>query len=219
MATPTRSTLRGSLVAPGVRWDERKGRYVGRDGRILSGETVREVIEREVSRREALMVSDAAAYRAGKIGPLDWQRRFETNIRRAHQGAATIARGGFAQLSRTDKDWIRGEVRRQFAYLEGFLRDVGGTDPTKLDGRFDARVRLYAEASRGSHREMERRLGRLAGHTEEKRFLGRADHCQSAQGLAGCVELARRGWRRIGTLPRISETPCRVKCHCWFKTR
>jgi hypothetical protein len=170
------------------------------------------ILEGQIAATGANMRADAEALQAGRINLAEWQISMERRVKSLHLLSAAMEHGGFSRLSRADLFWIEGEVRRQYAFLADFARQIKNRKQA-LDGRFLARVSLYAEAGRSTEREAGRRLARLAGAVEERRILGAADHCKT------CVGEARKGWRPLGELKRIGESECRTRCRCSWATR
>jgi hypothetical protein len=196
----------------GVTYDVRAGRYRLATGRFLSATGLERILEGQIAATGANMRADAEALQRGAINLAEWQISMERRVKSLHLLSAAMEHGGFSRLSRADLFWIEGEVRRQYAFLADFARQIKNRKQA-LDGRFLARVSLYAEAGRSTEREAGRRLARLAGAVEERRILGAADHCKT------CVGEARKGWRPLGELKRIGESECRTRCRCSWATR
>jgi hypothetical protein len=196
----------------GVTFDAVAGRYRLANGRFLSTAGLQRILEGQIAATGANMRADAEALQAGRINLAEWQIAMERRVKSLHLLSAAMEHGGFSRLSRADLFWIEGEVRRQYAFLADFARQIKNRKQA-LDGRFLARVSLYAEAGRSTEREAGRRLARLAGAVEERRILGAADHCKT------CVGEARKGWRPLGELKRIGESECRTRCRCSWATR
>jgi hypothetical protein len=196
----------------GVTFDAVAGRYRLANGRFLSTAGLSRILEGQIAATGANMRADAEALQAGRINLTEWQISMERRVKSLHLLTAAMEHGGFSRLSRADLGWIGSEVRRQYGYLANFARQLE-SGAQALDGRFLARVALYAEAGRGTEREAARRLARLAGAVEERRILGAADHCKT------CVGEARKGWQPLGVLKRIGDSECRSRCRCTWATR
>jgi hypothetical protein len=209
MATPA---LRTSAIAPGVRWNPRLRRYIDGRGRIVSQATVRRITEDQVADARVRMRALGESLVSGRISLAEWQLGMEAQVKRAHIAAASAARGGFAQLNQSDLGWIGARVREQYGFLRNFAREIE-TGRAPLDGRILSRSDLYGSAARGSGREMERRIERIAGAAFERRVLGPADHCRT------CIQQARLGWQPLGRLKRIGDSECRVNCRCHFEAK
>jgi hypothetical protein len=202
----------------GLRWNARAGRYVLPSGRFLSRTAVLETLERQIEATTAAMRADAESLQAGRVNLAEWQLGMERRVKSVHLLATAIEHGGFDQLSRADLGWIGSRVRAQYGYLANFAREIE-RGAQRLDGRFLARVALYAEAARSTQREAARRRGVLAGHDEERNVLSPADHCHATKDVPGCEDETARGWVRIGTLAAIGSRRCRSRCRCVIVTR
>ncbi len=121
-------------------------------------------------------------------------------------------------------------VQIQVAYLDRFQGEVIVRPPTAIaeqptvgaglepmsKAQFAARAEQYGGSCWGDGIEIgRRRLIRGGVYTEEMRKHGRIvdDMCPT------CSEAVAKGWQPIGSLPRISESECRVACHCYFRYR
>jgi hypothetical protein len=212
MATARRLDPSGS----GLRYDATARRYVGPNGRYVSGAQVRAATEAAVTASREAMRRDTLALQRGQISLPDWQLRMEGHVKRATIASAAIGRGGFQQLSQADLGWIGARVREQYRYLAAFARDIErgryGQVGALTDGVL-ARADLYGEASRAAQREMERRVARLSGATAERLVLGPADHSPD------CLRDAGRGWLPVGTLAPLGSRDCKSRCHCWIISR
>jgi hypothetical protein len=197
----------------GVAFDASTRRYRGARGHFVSDARVREILEAEIAAGAERMRTDAEALRAGRVNLSEWQLRMEGHVKRMHLASASIARGGFAQMNMADLGWTGREVRRQYDYLARFSREIERGYP--LDGRFLQRVSLYAEASRGTERQMRRRLAERQGATRERWILSTAEHCR---GKGSCWEQAMRGAVPLGRLPRIGSRLCVTRCKCRIMT-
>ena len=132
-----------------------------------------------------------------------------------HALSAALSLGGWFNVKPSDWGRVGSLTKWQYERLTNFANEIA-SGKQALDGRFTLRVNMYAKAARGTGEEIARAVAAENGYTKERRILGVADHCRTAGGLQGCVELAEKGWEPIGTLPRIGDTPCRTNCHCHF---
>jgi hypothetical protein len=209
----TRVAEQTSPLTPTFTYSATSNRY--RDtstGRYVPQAAVRAALDTVIEASTEQVRAASLRLQAGQLAVADWQRQMAAEMKVQHLAAAASARGGWAQLSQADLGWTGQRLRSQYQYLQGFAQQVAdGTQP--LDGRFLRRAEMYAEASRGTAREMERRIARQSGATEERRNLGAADHCGT------CLDQAARGWQPVGTLNAIGNSECRTKCRCWFSSR
>jgi hypothetical protein len=134
--------------------------------------------------------------------------------------AGVLAVSGPGSLTQAQEDALNREVDVQLEYLEDFKKQIV-TEERPLGTQFAARTTLYSASLWGNVLEVERQgVIAVGAMTEEMRVLGQAaEHCHSTAEQAGCVELAKRGWVRIGSSPRIGDTPCKTGCRCHFTYR
>jgi hypothetical protein len=204
-----------------ITYDPRVGRYRVRGG-FVSKAYVLQTLERQIEATRGAMRADAEGLQAGRLSLVEWELAMRRHVKSAHLLAASLERGGFAQMTRADLGWTGQRVRRQFEYLRNFAREIeSGKQP--LDGRLLARVDLYAEAARATEREMAARMAVQGGATHRARQLGIADHCRKGRGRPGCIEQARLGYLPIGDKRHVEIGGCRcgTRCKCrWvFETR
>ena len=199
------------------RWNENAGRYISNTGRFISADNVRIAYEGAITNSRARIRALSESLQNSGISLADWQTQMIDEIRIVNNMGAALARGGWAEMSQSDWGFVGSVTRRQYDFLSQFALDIENGLP--LDGRFLQRADLYGSSYRGTLNDMKRRMETSRGRDEERRVLGVADHCQSAGGLTGCVELAGQGWQPINSLPRIGTSPCRTNCQCHFEFR
>ncbi len=122
--------------------------------------------------------------------------------------ALTAATLGDDITPQVELDVLR-ELLAQERLLDRFTRQVQSGQQGRHGGLL-ARVALYASALRVVALAVERTQQIRKGTREERRMLGKAEHCR------GCLAAAAQGWVPIGTLPAIGDTECKVNCHCQF---
>lgn len=188
------------------------GRYVDSRRRMVSRTGIIAEAEKAISGVKGEMRGLALQLQGGQISAQEWYDGMRQRLKIIHGLEASVAKGGWAQMTPSDWGAVGAITKQQYKYLNNFtLQILDGTQP--LDGRFIVRAGMYADASRGTAEDMLRRQAAINGYTEERRVLGVADHCQD------CVDAANQGWRPIGTLPRIGDSVCRTNCHCTFEYR
>lgn len=144
--------------------------------------------------------------RSGTIGLDEWTRTMREQVKAQQIAAATVARGGEAQMSTSDYGRVGGSVANQFRYLNKFEEQIAAGLP--LDGKFKQRVELYGEAARTTFEATNRDVLEEAGAGEEKNILGSADHCEE------CIALTLAGWQPIGRMPPPGRRQCGNRCKC-----
>ncbi|HSW63417.1 MAG TPA: hypothetical protein VLH56_08915 [Dissulfurispiraceae bacterium] len=199
----------------GFGWNERAGRYMNLDsGRFVTFKAVKSELDSLVTAYQQDIKSLSLQFKAGDITLREWHLGMERTIKNIHVASAAAARGGWAQMSKSDWGWVGQRVRFQYEKLDAFARQIeAGT--VKLNGRFLARADMYGQAGRATFEEMRRRYGRIfKDAVRERRVLSPiADHCTAGQ-RPGCMDLAARGWQSIGVLPPIGAATCLTHCKC-----
>jgi hypothetical protein len=197
-------------------YSERTGRY--RDltsGKFVPTQQVRQAVDVVIQATGDQLVQLTKGLQAGAV-PLDvWQTTVAQEIKGLHLATAAAAQGGWAQLSAADLGWTGQRIRTQYEYLRTFAEDIV-SGKQKMDGTLGVRASLYADAARGTNREMERRMARLGGLTEEINRLGPADHCS---GGTSCLDETAKGWVAIGTLVAVGARQCQSRCRCHLDYR
>lgn len=184
------------------------GRYIAPNGQMVSQAIVTAEMEKVITGVRSEMVSLSTQLQNGEIGLQEWYNGMRGKIKIIHSVDAAIAKGGWAQMTQSDWGAVGAITKRQYQYLNNFANDIlTGKQP--LDGRFLVRTGMYADAGRGTGEDIKRREADRNGYDEEQRVLGRADHCPDCLAAAG-------HWEPIGTLPRIGDSVCRTRCHCYF---
>ncbi len=196
-------------LTPTYRWNPLAARYVSAStGRFVPRQAVVDELERLITLEQEKVAALAGQLQAGSISIADWQLAMAQEIKIGFTAAAAAARGGWAQMSQSDWGLVGQQIREQYQYLRRFALQIeSGEQP--LNGVFVYRCKMYANASYAMFERMMKRVMRLAGKTEERRFLDpSAEHCP------GCVENAAAGWVEIGQLPPIGDSQCLTSCRC-----
>lgn len=150
---------------------------------------------------------------AGQITLAEWQMQMREFIRMTHRMAAITAMGGVENMTQAAWGYEGYLVKLQYRFLDGFAADIAANPEAWRNGRLLVRMNLYKKAEWGTFEQMLRFYKRQEGFTEERRFLGTADHCP------GCLRQSALGWRPIGTLDWIGSEECSTNCHCVFHYR
>ncbi len=213
----TYATLGTSEFDSRYRWNPDlggTGRYIDKNGQIVKGKVITTQLEKVITGVQTEMLGLALDLVDGKISVQSWYDTFRGSVKSMHGVAASLARGGWAQMSEENWTLTRQITQEQLGYLNNLAQGLD-TGSIKKDGNFLRRVQQYVAASRSTQEEIKRQV-MLGTATHEKRKLGPADHCRTRDGVEGCWELFKLGWVPVGTLPRIGDTPCRQNCHCTF---
>ncbi|OJW05785.1 MAG: hypothetical protein BGO39_04995 [Chloroflexi bacterium 54-19] len=194
-------------VAPQYRYNLASRRYVDAGGRFVSGERVRQAVDQVVVRSNDQIQTTSRRLQSGEISLAQWQSQMMQQMKVLHVANGLAGLGGSKLASQADYGYIGQLVKQQYQYLNQFAKDIA-TGVQLLDKSFPSRVKLYAEAARGTYHSVQTRAERLAGRTQAKRVLGPADHCP------GCVEQAGKGWQPIEEVAPIGSQQCLTNCHC-----
>lgn len=193
------------------RYDPISGRYRGANGRFLSQRAVEALVDGRINKLAAALRRYTDMLSRGDITLDQWQSSVREALKLTHVQAAIVGNGGKDTMVQADWGKIGQRLRREYAYLQGFARDL-------LDGRISsamalARIGLYAEAVRGSYWEGATIRQGKQGYSLMRRILdSQAKHCQN------CLDYAARGIVPMGSLPLPGERcACRSNCKCSVK--
>lgn len=200
-------------------WDNSSSRYrSSSSGRFVSADDVRRGLDKALEQRARANRALTEELRAGAISLDQWRREMRASIKDAHLYSAAAARGGYSQLSDSDRRRVAALVKEQFEYLEKFARDM--ENGLLLDGRVLSRAELYAQAARSTYERTRRRImSEENGMREERSVLHGREHCTDSRNREGCIEQAAKGWVPIGTLVPIGERTCLGNCLCTMRYR
>lgn len=203
-----------AAITPFYQWDARTGRYRDtRTGRYVARETVRVAIDQFISKGDERIQKISRDLVEGRSSLATWQTQMALEIKHLHIASAAAAVGGWDRLTSADFGRVGQLLKVQYAYLQRFALQIQ-VGQVPLNGGLITRAGMYADAARGTYEDERRVLMRdRLGMTEERRELGRADHCDD------CLAEAGKGWQPIGTLRRIGDSACKVSCKCSFNYR
>lgn len=92
--------------------------------------------------------------------------------------------------------------------------EITVSPPPITPQQFIARAEMYGTAVWGAAQQIARNVYRTDHvYEEERRVLGRAEHCET------CVKEAGKGWVPIGVLRKIGDSECGANCACTFHFR
>lgn len=216
-----RDLMDAPLVGTGkarIAWDAKTREYVYTSNgyHIPPLELRNRVIEPFLSNVKFAMRFISARLQNGEVTLIQWQQEMMTLTKYSQLASALIANGGARNNTQTDYALIALIILAILLFLQKFAEEIE-TGKQLLNGLLLSRADLYANAGRDAYEEMRRKAQELyVGATEERRVLDPgAQHCATDKnGWTGCPELAALGWRPIGTLPRLMDTPCRSNCKC-----
>jgi len=182
-------------------------------GHFVGQQAINQAVDQVIASTADTLRSLTGELQAGKITLADWQVSMAAQLKLLHLGAAMIGAGGRDQMTQSDWGWTGSQLKQQYAYLRSFANEIA-TGATPMDGRLVTRAALYAEAARGTQREMMRRVAIDNGREEERNQMGGSEHHCSE-----CPSLSAMGWVPIGTLPPIGSRQCMGRCKCSLQYR
>lgn len=189
-------------------FDQRSQRF--RDlssGRFVSERAVRDGVDRVADLTSRRLGELTARFRAGEISAVQWQTEMLAQIKQAHIASALAAYGGRDAMTPEKWGYVGWRVREQFAYARRMAEDIL-SGRQRMNGRLDARARMYGSAVRQTYNSVRARESRAAGLKYERNVLGVAEHCPE------CRAQTARGVVPIGTLIPPGYRQCRASCRC-----
>lgn len=211
----------GAVISSPFAWDASSRRYIDvRTRRYVPSIEIRnQALEPFIRASKETLRSLGTGLQSG--GALaDWERAAIEEVKLSQVATSLAVNGGTGSGTEEDNDHTAEIILLLLLLLHGFAGEIR-KKVFPLNGRLLIRSDLYAYSARSTFEE-KRRFGMASyfGATEERRVLGRADHCTDDDDpsgeLSGCVELQDLGWKPIGTLPRLGDSPCRTNCKCRF---
>ena len=165
------------------------------------------------------MMRAATAGLQSKAADVDaWQAEMMQTIKLSQLAAWLIANGGQKNATKSDNDNAALTILALLIFFNLFVKDILAKKQP-MNGFLLLRSGLYANAARDAYEEGRRQGEQIyLGKTQERRVLDpQANHCHTVEDWIGCPELAAKGWRPIGSLPRLMDTPCVSNCRCHFE--
>lgn len=199
---------------PRFTWDRPSARYRNRrDGRYVSPQAIRGALDDAIITNAAKDVRALTQQlRAGEILLSEWETAMRVQIKASQLSAASLARGGFDQMTQADFGRVGRAVRDQYAYLARMSAQIAdGTQ--RMDGTVLRRAEMYVAAAREAYERQQLVEDKARGLTEERSVRGASDSCDE------CVELEARGWVESGTTPLPGQRICRTNCACLIERR
>ncbi len=193
------------------RWNPASERYIAPSGRYVSRAAVRASLDSVLDMQMERVRTLSQDLVAGNLSLSGWRAEMVTSIKVAQLEGASVARGGWLQLTTSDYTWVTQRIRDQLGYLQRFHDDLAyGRVP--MDGTIASRAAMYVEAGRGTQREMERRMAGARGEELEKNIGG-----DSASSCGECSDCGQAGWVPLGTLPAVGSRTCLSRCRCYLR--
>lgn len=195
------------------RWNDALGRYIGADGRIVAGDTVRDWLDVTLANTNDDTDALYGLLQAGQISLGDFRNQMRQTIKDVHLSAIAAQKGGWAQMTQADFGRAGQRIREQYGYLELLIGEVSsGEQP--VNGWLQRRLRLYAQAGRESYHLAERNEMLKRGFDQERSVLDpTAEHCEE------CEAEAAKGWQDIGDMTPIGQRKCNKNDRCRVEYR
>lgn len=204
-------------------WDAEKKVYLDGEGKEVSAAQLRRWIDDIAAALVVLFMRRAAALRLASLDVETDVESFRSAVRlfdlemraditAAHILAAALAFGGISNAKAIEYETGEAAARFQLGFWDALLAGLA-SGTIAFDESFVARVGMYGAAFFSTYENAVRARETSAGKTEERRFLGNADHCKT------CPAEAAKGWQPIGTLRAIGDSECLSRCRCHFKFR
>lgn len=201
-------------------YDKRTGQFHGPlpSYKIVGRQAMMDLIEDRVKYHADQMEKLTRDLYAGRMNLPTWERLFATEMKNAALQQAALAKGGWQNMTSADFGRVGRFLREQYKFLDGFAKDIKagrylnakGQPPMSPQQAY-ARSRLYGQAGRQAYWVQRGQVMKEVGRTQERR-IARGD----GRTCGNCEELARLGWRPIGTLPAPGGPPCKglTLCRC-----
>jgi len=181
-------------------------------GRFVPETRVRTAVDATVDLSSERMGELAGRLRSGEITLAQFQAQHQAAIKDVHVANALAAYGGREQMDASKWGVVGQRIRTEYGYARQLVADVlDGKQP--LNGRFDQRVKSYAQSGRVTFEAVRGRQRRDAGEREEMNVLHAAESCSS------CKSQSARGWVQIGGLVPVGSRACRGNCRCTITYR
>lgn len=184
------------------------GRYRDADsGRLVSEAVVRKAIDQAADAASDHLADLSARLLRGELKLSEWQLEAMRTVKMAHVATGIVAHGGRLLMTPAEWGYLGSRIKAEYQYLRTFAEQIAdGTQP--LDGRLEARARLYGQACRATFAATVARDQPARGYEAERNIMGAAEHCPE------CRALSDRGWVPLGTLPLPGTRVCLTNCHC-----
>jgi len=194
------------------RWNPRTRRYIGENGRMVPKAAVDGAMDAAVEVGRAEMAGYADALIAGEMDLPAYQIAMEASIKRMHLAAVATTRGGWANLTPSERGKAARAIQEQYRYLNKSCLAFANGD-REVNGRVRATSQMYASSARTAYGELDYDAAKDAAEaqvdTHQERWIRHAsDSC------AGCVDQASKGWVGLGELPPIGSQQCLSQCRC-----
>ena len=192
-------------------FDRKTNQFRAANGRFIRREAIRAEIEKAVDVVGRKAETIAKDLNAGKINLPEFQIRMKENLKSAHILSASVSKGGYRSMSPSDWSKVGNELKKQYAYLNKYARDIelGRVSPVQIENR----AKSYSNAIRAVYANGEKEAFKSIGKTEARRALHSLESCSE------CASWAAKGWVGIDEIAPLGSLICKIWCRCSLEYR
>lgn len=152
--------------------------------------------------------------RDGGITLADWAKAMKHEIKMLHGTSAAAAKGDIRLMRPADWGAVGNRVRRQYSFLDRFVKDVAANDGLPFSGRHSVRAQMYAGSGKAAFERAVIDTQREAGMNLYRWVRSPVDSCNT------CITNEAKGWVPVGSLgmyPADGNQDCKGNCKCWLE--
>ena len=192
-------------------YDQSTNQFRAPNGKFIARNAIRAEIEKAVDVVGRKTEKIAKDLNAGKINIAEFQIQMRDEIKRASILSASVAKGGHKQMTASDWGKVGSDLKKQYAFLNKFARDIelGRVTGVKLENR----AKSYAQNIRMIYLNSEKESFKNIGKTECRRVLHSLETCPD------CARWAAKGWVGIDEQPLLGTLQCRSFDRCSLEYR
>lgn len=185
-----------------IRWNKKAKRYQDERGRFVSKRKIRHEIDKMVQQTGKRLENLSKKLIGGEITVAEWQASSRRVLKAGYTVAASVAKGGWKQMSQSDWGKVGAATKKQYAYLNRFASQLENLS----DKHILWRSKLYASSVRTVYHQSE--LDASSGPV--KRVLNAMESCSE------CVAWAGKGYIPASEMAEIGSLLCGSNCRCGF---
>ena len=188
------------------------GKYRGPDGRLISRVELRGLIDKLSSFVVRRSKNIATRFDAGKITAAQFNAEMRELLKAGHIVAASVGRGGKAQM--TAKDWgkVGAKIRWQYGYLDKFARKLERGAIANTANRARQYVNAIYVSYATALQETVKELGPVKGEDIKVRLI-----TNSREGCIECENDEAEGWMAVDDMAEIGTRLCGDFCLCFLE--
>lgn len=197
-----------------ISYNSRAGRYVRSDGKFVSKEVIRNLVDQEQQRLQVRLQAHTRLMAANTISLPEWQLRMAESLRDSHLRMGALGAGGKDRTQAQHFGAIGYQLRRQYQYLDGFARALYEGKLTQEQAL--RRAGSYADSINTTFHRAEQISRENEGFDEALRSLdSAARHCDQ------CREYSTYGqWKPVSqVVPPGTNCACHAHCRCSISYR